>query len=117
MTYPAAVFPPTDCHSATLLGDSIYVIGNLGYPADRQLGKTPIFKLDLASYGMEEVPSSGESPGWINNHKAALDNDRGIVVSAGLRHVLVNDKVVEIENADTYRLCLDTSVWTRISRD
>jgi hypothetical protein len=36
--YPEDVFPPTDFHTATLLGDFIYVIGSLGYFGSRQFG-------------------------------------------------------------------------------
>ena len=36
--YPKDVFPPTDFHTATLLGDSVIVIGRLGYMGMRHPG-------------------------------------------------------------------------------
>lgn len=60
--YPPDVFPPTDFHTATFLnGDwdsplptevdhltgGIIIIGCLGYPADREFGRTPVYRLDL----------------------------------------------------------------------
>jgi hypothetical protein len=35
--YPAEVFPPTDFHTATLVGDRIIIVGNLGHPEQRKL--------------------------------------------------------------------------------
>lgn len=40
--YPRDAFPPTDFHSATLVGDHIVIIGSLGYPDDRKVGYTPM---------------------------------------------------------------------------
>jgi hypothetical protein len=80
--YPKDVFPPTDFHSSTLLGDRIIVIGRLGYMGERHVGKTPVFALDLASYRMTLLPSLGDSPGWIFGHEAELGPD-GIVIRGG----------------------------------
>ena len=44
--YPTYVFPPTDFHTTTLLGDSIRIIGNLGYKQDRG-DVTPVYRLQL----------------------------------------------------------------------
>jgi ankyrin repeat protein len=68
--YPEAVFPPTDFHTATLVGDSIYVIGSLGYQGTRRPGETPLYRLDLRTFRMERVDAGGESPGWIYEHRA-----------------------------------------------
>ena len=46
-TYPSDVFPPTDFHSATLVGDFIYIIGNLGYKPKRRPGFTPVYSLNI----------------------------------------------------------------------
>ena len=40
--YPEDVFPPTDFHTATLLGREIVLIGSLGYVGTRKLGVTPV---------------------------------------------------------------------------
>jgi hypothetical protein len=44
--YPVNIFPPTDFHTATLLGDSIWIIGGLGYSKDRG-NVTPVYRLDV----------------------------------------------------------------------
>ncbi len=89
--YPKDVFPPTDFHSATLLGDRVIIIGRLGYMGDRHPGTTPVFALDLTSYRMKPLPSHGETPGWIFGHDAELGPD-GIVIRGG--------EVWEDENGD-----------------
>lgn len=49
LVYSRDVFPPTDHHSATVVGDDIIVIGNLGYRGERQPGFTPVFALNIPS--------------------------------------------------------------------
>ena len=39
--YPKDVFPPTDFHTATLVGDEIILIGSLGYRDLRRAGRSP----------------------------------------------------------------------------
>jgi hypothetical protein len=39
--YPKEVFPPTDFHTATLIGDRIFIIGGLGYQDARRPDHTP----------------------------------------------------------------------------
>ncbi len=80
--YPKDVFPPTDFHTATLLGDRVIIIGRLGYAEDCHPGTTPVFALDLNSYRTEPLPSHGETPGWIFRHEAELGPD-GIVIHGG----------------------------------
>ena len=36
--YPISDFPPTDFHTADLVGKHVYLIGNIGYPDDRKIG-------------------------------------------------------------------------------
>jgi len=38
--YPKDVFPPTDFHTSTLVGNEIYIIGCLGYPDQRKVGSS-----------------------------------------------------------------------------
>ena len=45
--YPESLFPPTDFHTATLVGDRIIVIGSLGYQGSRVYGTTPVFALSI----------------------------------------------------------------------
>ncbi len=69
--YPEDVFPPTDFHSATRVGGSVWIIGSLGYQGTRRFGETPVHRLDLDTFRMVRVQTSGAAPGWIYEHKAA----------------------------------------------
>jgi hypothetical protein len=80
--YPREVFPPTDFHSATLLGDVILLIGSLGYAEDRREGETQVLRLSVADFSIAPVDTTGDNPGWINRHQAVLEGGR-IVVSGG----------------------------------
>ena len=80
--YPREVFPPTDFHSATLLGDAILLIGCLGYKEDRREGETRVMRLSLEDLSIARVETSGNNPGWIHRHRAVLEGGR-VVVSGG----------------------------------
>ena len=71
-TYPEEVFPPTDFHTATLIGDHILVIGNLSYQGKRHPGETQVLRLNLRDFSIETVKTSGSNPGWINRHTSVL---------------------------------------------
>lgn len=81
--YPPEVFPPTDFHTATMLGDRILLIGRIGYQEARHPGLTPVLALDLESHRIRERPSHGEAPGWIFRHEATIGPDGVITVSGG----------------------------------
>ncbi|WP_299632701.1 hypothetical protein [uncultured Roseobacter sp.] len=70
--YPASIFPPTDFHSATLIGDAIWIIGGLGYMGDRKDDITPVFRLNLQDFSISSVETTGDAPGWISRHTAEL---------------------------------------------
>ena len=40
--YPEAVFPPADFHTATLVGEYLYIVGSLGYYGQGIFGVTPV---------------------------------------------------------------------------
>lgn len=80
--YPEDLFPPTDFHTATLVGNSLYIIGSVGYMGERKYGQTPVYRLDCETLAIEKIETSGEQPGWISRHKATLQDD-SIVVSGG----------------------------------
>ncbi|MCJ8307734.1 MAG: hypothetical protein MJH08_01595 [Hyphomicrobiales bacterium] len=83
-TYPVDKFPPTDFHSATLLDDNILLIGNLGYPEQREAGVTQVLRLDINTWRVSRVATSGDNPGWISEHTADLCNGE-IIISGGKR--------------------------------
>lgn len=67
--YPPDKFLPTDGHTATLVGDEIWIIGCIGYKHDRVLGTTPIHCLELDTMSIREVQPKGDEPGWIYAHE------------------------------------------------
>jgi len=111
--YPRDVFPPTDFHTATLVGQFIYIIGNLGYADERQPGVTPVYRLDIQTLAIERVGSSGDNPGWISQHKAAL-RGREIHIRGGKLWIDNGDARDYVDNPDDYVLDLDTFAWRRL---
>jgi hypothetical protein len=112
--YPGEVFPPTDFHSATLLPESIVLIGSLGYMEERVAGKaTQILQLRLDDFTIHQVAATGTSPGWIHRHKAVLSDDgQSITVSGGMIDP-VSDKSSLMENIDEWVLDLRSWTWRR----
>lgn len=114
--YPKDVFPPTDFHSATVAGNQIIVIGSLGYPAERRPGTTPVALLDLDTFAMSRVASSGVGPGWIHRHDAVLSEDGQAVVVRGGKIVRGEIGAQEfVENGDDWRLDLSSRRWERLT--
>lgn len=61
--YPAATFPPTDSHTATLVGGHIYIIGSAGHSGARNDAGPPVYRLDTATFHIERVSVDGKGPG------------------------------------------------------
>jgi ankyrin repeat protein len=110
--YPEQVFPPTDFHTATFFAPYIYIIGCLGYPAQRRVGETPIFRLHCETWKIERVESTGANPGWIYDHKARLIGDK-IEVRGGKRIAGKDDD--PMENARVFVLDLSNFTWRMTS--
>lgn len=110
--YSEEVFPPTDFHSATPVDNdsSIIIIGSIGYKDSRQVGVTPVFKLDTKSFKLSVIKASGDCPGWVHKHTAEVSSNR-IRIRGG--EVLSGEGF--IENIDDWSLCLDTWTWTRLT--
>ncbi len=101
--YPEAVFAPTDFHTATLIGNLIYVVGGLGYPEARRLGETPVYALDLRDFSMSRLMTTGDAPGWIYKHRAEAEGAE-ITVTGGTI-VRRNDGIgAEAPNNDSFTL-------------
>lgn len=113
--YPQALFPPTDFHSATLVGDDIYIIGSLGYMDAREARRTPIAVLDTRDYSIRPVESRGTNPGWIYRHSGAYEPaTHSIIVRAG--EVLVPQRESErVKNRSVYRLHLEDMKWELVA--
>lgn len=113
--YPRELFPPTDFHSATLVGDDLYLIGSLGYSEDFQPGHTPVYRLDCTSLVIEQVPTQGDGPGWISRHKAHALGESAIRIEGG--EVVVEGEEENRVNTQVYRLDLTTLSWTCLVSD
>lgn len=109
--YPKEDFPPTDFHTATLVRDYIYIIGNLSYPALRKVGHTQVYKLNINTFQITKVETTGDNPGWISKHKAKLDNS-AIKISGGKICANINGKEEYIENNTEYCLDLMNLSWS-----
>lgn len=111
--YDEVSFPPTDFHSATLVGDAVWLVGNLGYPHFRRPGETQVLKLDLGTMKISVEATKGELPGWIHRHEAKLGSDgKSIVISGGL----IDDGSDLLENIDEWELNLESLIWKRLTR-
>lgn len=110
--YPTDVFPATDFHTATLLDDSLVLIGSLGYPQDRCPDRTQVLRLQLDTWRISTIDTNGCAPGWIHGHTATLS-------SAGAEILITGGKIDRcdgtdlIENIDDWSLDTRTWCWTR----
>ncbi|MCU0982308.1 MAG: hypothetical protein MUF25_24390, partial [Pirellulaceae bacterium] len=105
--YPQEVFPPTDFHSATYLDGSMYIIGGLGYPADRRPGQTPVYRLDCETWSIQAVPSRGQAPGWIHSHRTRVEGDGTILIWGGK----IWDGQELVDNQQAFRFDPRTGQW------
>lgn len=112
--YPREVFPPTDFHSATRVGDRIVLIGSLGYVGDREPGRTQVLALDVGTFAVTAIATGGDAPGWISGHTATLTEEgRAIVVRRGTLEL--GEGRSRVENIDDWRLDTGTWQWQRLT--
>jgi len=111
--YPESVFPPTDFHTATLLGEYIYVIGSLGYYDRRQFEVTLVYRLHIPTLRMERLDTQGEGPGAIYQHRASVLNSREIRVWGGKTMTKNGDEEKHDDNREAFVLDVETLVWRR----
>ena len=110
--YPYTVFPPTDSHTATLVGEFIYMVGSLGYPEDRTY-EVPVYRLSLSDFHIEPLRTTGTSPGRIYKHRAELLDGESIRISRGTVIASIHGEEAFSTNNSVFRLDLGTLVWTR----
>ena len=115
-SYPKDILPPTDFHSATLVGEHIYIIGNLGYIHERGDRQTPVYKLNCQSFEIEKVNTTGNKPGWISRHQAFYcEQLNTIQISGGTIWQKTNHNKSEyIENYFSHSLNLTSLEWSLI---
>ena len=109
LLYPQDVFPPSDFHSATLIGREIILIGSVGYRDLRRPGETQVFKLDTETLRIERVRTTGASPGWIAHHAAQQLSETMISISGGEVETSEGRKT----NTASFTLDLETMTWQR----
>lgn len=107
--YPKDAFPPTDFHTATLVGREIVLIGSLGYHDLRLAGTTQVLKLDTRSLRIERVSTAGDGPGWLSDHIAERLGETSILVVGG--KVATADAYEP--NTGVFELDLLTMTWRR----
>lgn len=111
--YPTEVFPSTDFHSATLIGECIYILGNLGYPETRVACDylMPVFRLRVGTWEIERVPTSGDAPGWIHKHKATTEGNAIRIAGGKVFSVGPDGKSGINDNASEWLLDLGSFAW------
>lgn len=114
--YPRSLFPPTDFHAATLIEKTIWILGSLGYPEERGGPDTPVFTLDTSSYRIHKESPTGQSPGWIHDHKARLLDDEFTIEVRGGQLILRNGEQEHRRmNTDVFQLNTRTGVWSKMT--
>ena len=109
--YPEDLFPPTDFHTATLVGDELILIGSLGYAGLRAFGTTPVFSLSLTDFRMRRLAIEGTPPGWIYKHRAQPCGPRQLRVSGGTVATMQDGSETHQDNTATFVLDLDSARW------
>jgi len=112
--YPESVFPPTDFHTATLVGDTIYLIGSLGYFGARRHGETSLHRLDVRTFRIERLVARGEAPGWIHGHRAQPVGAATIRISGGMVVTAGESGEVFADNTRSFALDLERLTWEQI---
>ena len=109
--YPESDFPPTDFHSATLVGRYLLIIGNLGYPVHRTMHTTPVYRLDTTDMTIAHFATTGCAPSWPHKHHAVLISDNEIEVSGGTVIHTEGTQSDYVPNLTSYVLNLETRAW------
>ena len=112
--YSDNVFPPTDFHTANLVGDRIFIVGSLSYPSMRRQ-KAPVLVLDTTTYAIDRFDTTGETPPWIYKHTSELVEDGSALLVRG-GHICGPRWPAVVENIDDWLLDVRTGRWQRLTR-
>lgn len=117
LLYPLSVLPSTDFHTATLLRESLFLVGSLGYKVERAPGPAPVYRLDLRTFAIHPVTTSGDDPGRIFSHGALPLSDDELIVFGGkrLERSLLGEKFVA--RSESHVLNVKTGEWRRAELD
>jgi hypothetical protein len=110
--YPDALFPPTDFHTATLIGNHIYLIGSLGYSGTRRFGETPVYRLNVDTFEIECLNTSGSNPGWIYMHRAVQSTAHEIQITGGKVATTTDGVEKHDDNVITFTLNIESLIWS-----
>ncbi|KAJ3032369.1 hypothetical protein HDV00_007580 [Rhizophlyctis rosea] len=117
--YPIKDFPPTDFHTASLIDDTIYIIGSMGYinsaSESNTRRKAQVCVLDLCTMSIRTIKTAGDDPGWISEHTAVVTTERNIVVT--VREGKFCTSMQGGCEAGRWEFDLKKSVWTRLEGD
>lgn len=114
--YPTSVFPPTDFHTATTIGDRIYILGGLGY-ADQRKDQMPAYVLDTVTYEMKKLKTSGTDPGWIFEQTTTITGPNLLQISGGKKIVrtgFCKRKQEVSKNESVFILDLSHGEWLEV---
>lgn len=111
--YPETVFPPTDFHTASLVGKTLYLVGCLGYKDARAIGETPVYRLNVDTYAISRLESYGDCPGWIFKHEAEFDRANNEIRVWGGSVLQPDDTMAS--NSHEYALSLSSEIWRVVS--
>lgn len=114
--YPSEVFPPTDFHTANLVGNQIILVGSLGHPEQRRPETTQIMVLDITTLAISSVQVSGVPPRWIHRHEAVLEEGGGSLLIRGGKLCKAGETRSVVENIDDWRLHLFEWRWERLTK-
>lgn len=122
------MFPPTYFHSATFVPtqNAIFIIGCFGFETEKTSqwhtqDQTPVYRLEVGTWKIEKVDTTGVGPVWIWAHSERLEGNEIFVFSenvdivkmnmimkrGGERDILPNGEV----GGAKWALNLDTMVW------
>ena len=109
--YPKDILPPTDFHTATLLGGELLVVGSIGYPDQRGAGVTPVTRIEIDTWRVAGHTRTTGGPGWLCKHEVEAVDGR-LVVRGG---EVGTDSFRR--NCDEWSLDPATLDWTRLTRN
>jgi hypothetical protein len=116
--YPESIFPPTDFHSATLVGSTLILIGSIGYPGRRRYGRTQVLGFDTDTFRISRMEPKGDGPGWVHKHTCEKYGENSVRVSGGEVLSLAQGRehrISQVSNSATFVLDLTSLKWSKIT--
>ena len=120
--YPREAFPPLYGHTATLVNQHIYIIGEdtaSENESDIKLSDyIQVFRLDMATMKIERIETSGDIPGRIAEHDACYDGESKITIQKvdyvdnSKKHQGRYERA-NYGNEHRYTLCLKSMQWRK----